>query len=1326
MSKNTLRSRRRELAKNHRCRNVAAGLESLETRALLAGITSWNGEVAASSPIIQASSAAQTNVGQNAPPFPLTSTFALHSNPGSLKRIYLDFDGHVTTNTQWNTVGLPSFTTPAFDFDGNPADFSVSEQDRIQRIWQRVAEDFAPFDVDITTEYPGEEALVRRSTADPIFGMRVAIGGDSSDWLGVPAGGVALLGTFYEVVPLGENPIPCFAFSESQLNDEQILGETVSHEAGHTLGLLHDGTGNQGYYPGHGQGATSWGPIMGAAFGISVTQWNNGTYPGANNFEDDLAIISDRAVTGVGYRADEYGDTIATATPIQLNSDGSVVIGGIITTRTDADYVRLQLPGGLTTFNFNPAPTGPNLDILGQLYDSGGNLVASDNQVDALNATFTVNLAAGTYYVRIDGVGKGASAFDPGYSDYGSLGQYTISTRVDATARVQGFVYADAGNDGTRNAGDQGLGGFRVFSDDNLNGEVDSSESVTTTAADGTFDLAVTRGQRNVRVELPLGYISTDPRAGYRSLGILSSSQIVTGAPFGVWGLPGQISGFKYIDYNSNGIVDANLGEGPMQGIYIWVDRDGDGRISAGEPGAVTDANGFYSIKNISIGNHTVREVVSPGTATAFPSTNNGTYALKMTPAASFTSMNFFNSPAYEWGDAPDSYKTLRSSNGPVHAYVSGYGLGARTDVDPDGQPNVSATGDDNAFLDDEDGVVFVTPIIPGKAATVQITTRVPSSAPGFVNAWFDWNADGDFSDAGERGIQGQQRGSGTFTFTVNVPATAKIGATFARFRYGPESDLASFGASASGEVEDYKLNILNEKPTPYNDRFTVTQFSSNNRLDVLANDVRGVNGPIKIVRADFPTAGITTANGGLVKYATNGTPTNFADDLLIYNAPAKKPAGTADPLTDEFFYRVTDGQSNSRQVKVTIIIDPVPVAPQTVDDIATTRALTAVRVNVLANDIPGTRGNATLGGPWLDSVTQPATATVTINDNGTAADKSDDYLIVTPRAGADTIQFRYNITNPNLTTPKVSGLVTVQVRSNPDLPGPGDLASFSFQVFPNGANNKPDLANRVDVGGGPYNLVQNQTYWVAVVGDDLRTAFNYQSPPPNRIANGLLSAYLDVSYEKSLVQIQKTGTFGTEDVLFNTPYATAQGGAQSVDSFQDGFINEIGAATTAALGDQQIPIFFLKFKPTTLSNTAVRLFQSDPAEKRFEINTIGQSDVQIVNATDTNNLDRVSVQNIAYLRSNPFRIVAAAPVASSASLLASPAPAAKTASSSAPAATPTASSSGSATANSAALLAYLTSQGSATLSSSSSTKSTSTAANDKAIASLFGDDLLS
>lgn len=191
-----------------------------------------------------------------------------------------------------------------------------------------------------------------------------------------------------------------------------------------------------------------------------------------------------------------------------------------------------------------------------------------------------------------------------------------------------------------------------------------------------------------------------------------------------------------------------------------------------------------------------------------------------------------------DWGDAPDSllvpqYPTLSAHNGAVHDIRSGVYLGQSVDPEADGQPTATANGDDAAQLDDEDGITILDPIIPGHMVRVQVN----ASVPGFMNAWFDFNADGDWNDPSEWMIAADALGGpmllgggGPSTFTIWVPEYAKVGQTFARFRFvsqianppavptplTPEQQVLNpFGGVptfdnfvAAGEVEDYLVTI--------------------------------------------------------------------------------------------------------------------------------------------------------------------------------------------------------------------------------------------------------------------------------------------------------------------------------------------------------------------------------------------------------------------------------------------------------------------------------------------------------------------------------------
>ena len=102
------------------------------------------------------------NSGPQYGPYPYSETFLLESLPGADKTIYLDFDGHVTTGTTWNSAyGVSTINSPAYSIDGDGSTFNNQEMDRIQYVWEIVSEDFAPFNINVTTKDPGPAALSR-------------------------------------------------------------------------------------------------------------------------------------------------------------------------------------------------------------------------------------------------------------------------------------------------------------------------------------------------------------------------------------------------------------------------------------------------------------------------------------------------------------------------------------------------------------------------------------------------------------------------------------------------------------------------------------------------------------------------------------------------------------------------------------------------------------------------------------------------------------------------------------------------------------------------------------------------------------------------------------------------------------------------------------------------------------------------------------------------------------------------------------------------------------------------------------------------------------
>ncbi|MGV0958313.1 MAG: PKD domain-containing protein [Limnohabitans sp.] len=363
------------------------------------------------------------------------NTFLLHSRPGAKRTIYLDFNGHSVSGTAWNSsYGLSTITSPAFDLNGSPNVFESNELAVIRGIWQRVAEDYAPFDVDITTEEPAASTLLRSTSSDDVYGSRVVITKDftAGTSKACNCGGFAYVGVFSQV----NNSYyqPAYVFYDRLGKNEKNVAEAISHEAGHNLGLSHDGTSTTGYYSGQGTGATSWAPIMGVGYYKNAVQWSKGEYLDANNTQDDLSIIQQN---GAPLRTDDHADTLANATtmtsaPLYNGStlvNQSLSAAGVISTASDVDVFGFNTAvQGDLSLTLTGATPSPNLDAQIKLLNANGDLMlAPANPTDALGASLSYpNLPAGQYYVFVEGVGNGDAA-TTGYSDYGSLGQYQIT-----------------------------------------------------------------------------------------------------------------------------------------------------------------------------------------------------------------------------------------------------------------------------------------------------------------------------------------------------------------------------------------------------------------------------------------------------------------------------------------------------------------------------------------------------------------------------------------------------------------------------------------------------------------------------------------------------------------------------------------------------------------------------------------------------------------------------------------------------------------------------------------------------------------------------------
>jgi uncharacterized repeat protein (TIGR01451 family) len=174
-----------------------------------------------------------------------------------------------------------------------------------------------------------------------------------------------------------------------------------------------------------------------------------------------------------------------------------------------------------------------------------------------------------------------------------------------------------------------------------------------------------------------------------------------------------------------------------------------------------------------------------------------------------------------DFGDAPNNLASIDTTLSNIYPSASHTldgltFLGDRVDAETANQPTVNADGDDSAGSpSDEDGVTFPlagTNRILNSGQTDTLTVK--ASRAGILNAWIDWNQDGDWNDPGEQIATDTTLVTGNNTLTVAVPKTAPHGATYARFRFSTATGLGPTGGPAiNGEVEDYKINIVLPAP---------------------------------------------------------------------------------------------------------------------------------------------------------------------------------------------------------------------------------------------------------------------------------------------------------------------------------------------------------------------------------------------------------------------------------------------------------------------------------------------------------------------------------
>ena len=333
---------------------------------------------------------------------------SLESKPGATNVIFLDID------TVGNNTGR------------KPISFTTNLRHLVST-WQMAAEDFRPFDVNVTYS---RSVYLNTPTAQKV---RYFLTSGGSAW--------CMVGAFGGIANVTNANLKCMGG----------LTQTAIHEIGHAMGLQHQISGAQPSYSYRGT------PMAGGVGGNFYKTWTNGDHPNPAISQDDIAIIASK----LGFRTDDHGNTNALGTA--LTFDGLYNIkpednNGVIELNGDIDVFKFSTTqaGSIDLF-INPLKFYNNLHLKADLYDDSHNLILSGipiqhftlkeinsgnydngfaNYYETGQSRFVKQgshivgaLPAGNYHIEITNTGF-RDEFGVGYSSYNSRGYFQISGEI--------------------------------------------------------------------------------------------------------------------------------------------------------------------------------------------------------------------------------------------------------------------------------------------------------------------------------------------------------------------------------------------------------------------------------------------------------------------------------------------------------------------------------------------------------------------------------------------------------------------------------------------------------------------------------------------------------------------------------------------------------------------------------------------------------------------------------------------------------------------------------------------------------------------------------
>jgi hypothetical protein len=288
---------------------------------------------------------------------------------------------------------------------------------------------------------------------------------------------------------------------------------------------------------------------------------------------------------------------------------------------------------------------------------------------------------------------------------------------------------------------------------------------------------------------------------GFQNAPVLNTA--VTGAMTSVSGSLESVpsTAFRIEFFSSPARDPSNFGEGANYlGFFnVTTNLSGDAPFALSLP-AIADVGSFLTATATRLADQDFNPQTPPTPA------ETSEFSAAILVEAAPVELDFGDAPTAAQSGFVNSYPTRAADDGARHEVGAGLFLGAAVDPEVDGQPTANADGDGT----DEDGVTLVASALASSAGTTRSSFVVTASLAGKLDAWIDFNRDGDWLDAAEQLFAvSLDVVAGANLVSYSIPANASPGPTYARFRLSSGGGLAPTGAAADGEVEDHPIVLL-------------------------------------------------------------------------------------------------------------------------------------------------------------------------------------------------------------------------------------------------------------------------------------------------------------------------------------------------------------------------------------------------------------------------------------------------------------------------------------------------------------------------------------